>query len=79
MPNEMPDGPDKTNWGKEHVDWFQQTYKASYVTFKILISPTPIMRPYRPQKRDNYSNSNFKYEGDLIHGFIQGEKNTFVV
>jgi hypothetical protein len=44
MPNEMPDGPDKTNWGKEQVNWFQQTYKASYVTFKILISPTPIMQ-----------------------------------
>jgi hypothetical protein len=70
---------DKTNWGKEQVDWFQQTYKASYVTFTILISPTPIMGPDRPQKRDNHSNSNFKYKGDLIRGFIQEEKNTFVV
>jgi alkaline phosphatase D len=79
MPNEMPDGPDKTIWGKEQIDWFQQTYKASDATFKILISPTPIMGPDRPQKRDNHSNSNFKYEGDLIRRFIQGDKNTFVV
>jgi alkaline phosphatase D len=79
MPNEMPDGIDKTIWGKEQLSWFKDTYKASDATFKILISPTPIIGPDRPQKRDNHANSNFKFEGDEIRGFIQGDKNTFVV
>lgn len=50
-PNEMPDGPDKTIWGKEQMAWFKETYKSSDATFKILISPTPIIGPDRPQKR----------------------------
>jgi len=79
MPNEMPDGPDKTIWGKEQMAWFKETYKSSDATFKILISPTPIIGPDRPQKKDNHANSNFIFEGDEIRGFIQGDKNTFVV
>ena len=79
MPNEMPDGPNKTIWGKEQMAWFQETYKASNATFKILISPTPIIGPDRPQKKDNHANSNFTFEGDQIRGFIAGDKNTFVV
>lgn len=79
MPNEMPDGPGKRIWGREQMAWFKETYKASGATFKILIFPTPIIGPDRPQKRDYHANSNFIFEGSEIRGFIQGNKNTFVV
>jgi len=78
-PNEMPDGPEKTIWGKEQMEWFKKTYGASDATFKILISPTPILGPDRPQKRDNHSNKNFSFEGDLIRNFVAGHANTFFV
>jgi len=78
-PNEMPDGPDKTIWGKEQLEWFKQGYAASDASFKILISPTPIIGPDRPQKKDNHSNANFSFEGNLIRNLIGGNKNTFVI
>ncbi|MEY2647667.1 MAG: hypothetical protein RL282_380 [Bacteroidota bacterium] len=78
-PNEMPDGPDKTIWGAEQINWFKCTYKDSTATFKVLISPTPILGPDRPQKKDNHSNSNFSFEGDMIRNFIAGHPNTFFV
>ena len=78
-PNEMPDGPDKTIWGREQMEWFMKTYEASDATFKVLISPTPIIGPDRPQKRDNHSNVNFSVEGDKIRNFIAGHVNTFFV
>jgi alkaline phosphatase D len=75
----MPDGPDKTIWGKEQLEWFKQGYAASDASFKILISPTPIIGPDRPQKKDNHSNANFSFEGNLIRNLIGGNKNTFVI
>lgn len=77
--NEMEDGPEKTIWGKEQMEWFKQTYATSDATFKILISPTPIIGPDRPMKRDNHANKNFTFEGDSIRNFIAGDKNTFII
>jgi alkaline phosphatase D len=73
------DGPDKTIWGKEQMNWFKETYQSSDATFKILISPTPIIGPDRPQKKDNHSNKGFSYEGDMIRNFIAGHENTFII
>jgi alkaline phosphatase D len=78
-PNPMQDGPDKTIWGKEQLAWFMSTAKASDATFKVLISPTPIVGPDRPRKNDNHSNSGFAYEGARIRKFIQGLDNMVVV
>jgi alkaline phosphatase D len=44
-PNNMPDGPEKSLWGKEQREWLQRTLKESDATFKILISPTPMIGP----------------------------------
>lgn len=55
-PNKMPDGPDKTLWGKEQRDWLQRTLKESDATFKILISPTPMIGPDDGYKSDNHAN-----------------------
>ncbi len=72
-PNAMPDGPDKTIWGKEQFDWLQKSVKASDAAFKVLISPTPIVGPDRSNKKDNHANSVFKHEGDKIRQWIHDE------
>lgn len=55
-PNNMPDGPEKSLWGKEQREWLQRTLKESDATFKILISPTPMIGPDDGHKSDNHAN-----------------------
>jgi len=63
-PNAMPDGPDKTLWGAEQIQWLKRTLLASDATFKVLISPTPVIGPDRASKRDNHTNPDgFHHEG----------------
>ena len=79
-PNDMPDGPGKTIWGKEQMEWFKRTVKASDATFRILISPTPVVGPDRAQgKNDNHSNKAFEYEGSRLREFIASQKNMAVL
>ena len=77
--NDLPDGPDKTIWGKEQMAWFKQSFEASDATYRILISPTPFVGPDRPQKKDNHANSGFTHEGNLIKQFLADKKNVFIV
>ena len=77
--NDMPDGPDKSIWGKEQMTWFKKTFDASDATYRILISPTPIVGPDRPQKKDNHANSGFAHEGAEIKNFLAGRKNVIIV
>ncbi len=77
--NHLPDGPEKTIWGKEQKEWLFRTLPKSDASFKLVISPTPIIGPDRPNKNDNYSNASYKTEGDEIRNFIDGQKNTFMV
>ncbi|MDP7337981.1 MAG: alkaline phosphatase D family protein, partial [Vicinamibacterales bacterium] len=44
-PNMAPAGPDKTLWGAEQLAWLKRTLLESDATFKILISPTPMIGP----------------------------------
>ncbi len=69
-PNPMPDGPDKTIWGKQQMAWFESTVAESDATFRILVSPTPIVGPDHTGKLDNHSNVNFAYEGDILRRFL---------
>lgn len=78
-PNPSPDGPEKTIWGKEQMDWFKSTVKASDATFKVVISPTPIVGPDRGTKNDNHANTGFQYEGDMLREFIGEQKNMVTV
>ncbi len=78
-PNTDPDGPEKTIWGKEQKEWFKRTVKESDATFRILISPTPLVGPDRDNKRDNHSNKVFKHEGDELREFISQQKNLVVI
>jgi alkaline phosphatase D len=78
-PNTMPDGPDKTIWGKEQKKWFKRTVSESDATFRILISPTPLVGPDRKNKHDNHSNADFAHEGNELRQFISKQKNMYVV
>jgi alkaline phosphatase D len=77
-PNTMPDGPGKTIWGDEQKQWFFKTVEASDATFKVLISPTPLVGPDRENKGDNHSNKRFAHEGKQLRAFIGKQKNMFV-
>jgi len=78
-PNTMPDGPDKTIWGQEQKEWFKRTVQESDATFRILISPTPLVGPDRSNKHDNHSNVDFAHEGNELREFISNQKNTYVI
>lgn len=69
--NNMPDGPDKTIWGKEQKQWLKTTLLESKATFKILISPTPMVGPDDIWKRDNHTNLNgFRYEANEFFSWL---------
>ena len=76
--NTDPDGPEKTIWGKEQKEWLFKSLKESDATFKLLISPDPILGPDRDKKGDNYSNKQFKYEGDEIREYLKQSDNVFI-
>lgn len=78
-PNTMEDGPDKTIWGDRQKRWFKRTVQASDATFRVLISPTPVVGPDRTNKRDNHANRGFQHEGDEIRAFIAEQENMYVV
>ena len=73
--------PEKTTtiWGQTQKDWFFKTFAESDATFRILISPTPVVGPDRANKNDNHANKNFKEEGDEIRKFLGSQKNAFVI
>ena len=69
-PNNTPDGPDKTIWGREQKEWLQRTLAESDATWKVLITPTPIVGPDRTNKADNHANRTFQHEGDEIRAWF---------
>jgi alkaline phosphatase D len=78
-PNRMPDGPRKTLWGRKQKVWFKQSVLASDATFRILISPTPVVGPDMKEKSDNLSNEGFATEGNEIRDFLASQNNMVVV
>jgi len=78
-PNNTPDDPNKTIWGEKQKKWFFRTVKQSDATFRILISPTPIVGPDRKTKNDNHANKGFTYEGEQIRSFIGKQKNMYII
>ena len=77
--NDAPDGPDKTIWGQEQKEWFQRTVTASDATFRVLISPTPLVGPDRSNKNDNHANAGFTHEGRELREFLGTQKNMIVL
>lgn len=82
--NSKEDGPGKTLWGAEQLAWLKSTLLVSNATFKILISPTPMVGPDDAYKKDNHVNPlGFRYEGEAFfdwivdNGFLK--KNFYIV
>ncbi|MCH2203171.1 MAG: sulfatase-like hydrolase/transferase [Fuerstiella sp.] len=64
-PNRTADGPDKTIWGVEQKSWLKKTLSESRATFKLLVSPTPMIGPDDKRKTDNHTNfGGFRHERD---------------
>jgi alkaline phosphatase/alkaline phosphatase D len=83
-PNDMPPGPDKSLWGAEQREWLQNSLLASDATFKILITPTPMIGPDDAYKKDNHTNPDgFRDEGEAFFLWLKEhnfhEKNFFIV
>lgn len=80
-PNNAPDGPAKTIWGAEQLAWFKRTVRESDATWKVLVSPTPLVGPDRKGKKDNHANDSFRHEGDAIRAWLKENvpDNFFVV
>lgn len=76
--NTMKDGPGKTIWGAEQMRWFKESVTASDATYKVLISPTPVVGPDRDRKNDNHANAGFTHEGDAVREFIAAQGNMMV-
>ena len=73
-PNRMKDGPEKSIWGKQQREWLQSTLKQSDATWKILISPTPMVGPDSKSKKDNHANlGGFRHEADAFFQWLQDE------
>ena len=79
--NKSPDGPEKSIWGAEQKAWFKRTVKESDATWKVLISPTPLVGPDRKNKWDNHSNEGFAHEGNELRAWLKASvpDNFFVI
>ena len=70
-PIHSPDGPEKTLWGKRQIEWLQTTLLESDATFKILISPTPLVGPDSGTKRDNHANiDGYRHEANEFFAWL---------
>ena len=70
-PNKIPDSPNKTIWGTTQKAWLQQTLLESTATFKLVISPTPMVGPDDAYKTDNHVNhEGFRMEGDAFYKWL---------
>lgn len=79
-PNKMPDGPAKTLWGAEQREWLKATLQASTATWKIIITPTPMVGPDRNSKTDNHTNlAGFKHEADSFFQWLVDQEITRVL
>jgi len=69
--NKMPDGPEKSLWGTEQRQWLESTLAASDATWKVIISPTPMVGPDDARKTDNHTNlGGFRHEADRFFQWV---------
>lgn len=71
-PNQMADSPSKSLWGKKQLQWLKRTLLESDATFKILISPTPMVGPDGATKRDSHANiGGFQHEARVFFDWLR--------
>lgn len=69
--NKLPDGPEKSLWGRTQRAWLQRTLQESDATWKILINPTPLVGPDDAYKTDNHVNlAGFRHEADDFFAWL---------
>jgi alkaline phosphatase/alkaline phosphatase D len=74
-PNTLPDGPAKSIWGGQQKAWLEKTLRESHATWKLLISPTPMVGPDRKSKNDNHTNPRgFRHEADAFFAWLKQER-----
>ncbi len=83
-PNAMTDGPGKSIWGVEQKQWLKETLAASDATFKLLISPDPMIGPDDLRKTDNHTDvGGFRHERDEFFAWLKetgiAKKNFYIV
>ena len=77
--NTIPDSDEKSIWGEEQKNWFQETVESSDATFRILFNPTPVIGPDRETKKDNHANKTFGTEGRWLRKYLSQQKQMFIV
>lgn len=76
-PNKSPDEEGKSLWGDEQRAWLMRTLKESDATWKILISPTPMVGPDDAYKTDNHVNlGGFRHEADAFFDWLKANEIT---
>jgi alkaline phosphatase D len=79
-PNAMEDGPGKSIWGEKQRAWLQKTLLASDATWKILVTPTPMVGPDTASKKDNHANlKGFRHEADDFFAWLRENQLTNVL
>ena len=78
--NRDPDGPEKTIWGNDQKQWLMTTLKQSDATWKIIVTPTPLVGPDSGRKKDNHTNiGGFRHEAQQFFDWLQSESLTNVI
>lgn len=80
-PNAKADGPDKTMWGREQREWLERTLLESDATWRVIVSPTPMVGPDHARKRDNHANPDgFRHEAESFFAWAaaHGIKNLLI-
>ena len=73
---------EQIDWGVEQKAWLRETLQASDATFKILISPTPLIGPDDLRKTDNHADvGGFQHERDEFFNWLTqtGVANNFYI
>lgn len=71
-PNKMPDSSEKSLWGSEQREWLKRTLRDSNATWKIIVTPTPMVGPDDSSKKDNHTNlGGFRHEADAFFAWAK--------
>jgi alkaline phosphatase D len=77
--NTDADGPDKTIFGREQVEWLRKALAESDAQFKVVVNPNPMVGPDRVNKKDNHANQSFAAEGRALRKLLAQETPGIVV
>ena len=79
--SDQPDGPTKTIWGEGQKLWLKRGLQDSTAEWRVIVSPTPVVGPDRPNKHDNHANDAFFAEGMAFRQWLKasGARNTIIL